>query len=193
MNYLKYIAVTLFFIFPACVFAATLKPEAPDFQKKVKTYYGLISQQKLDQAYAMKDDPKMTLNKFKQLYKDPVDVHPDRFKKIRNNVYSFRVSVLPEDERKVLEYYNVVMELRNGKLKTISAKKIMREVRESVKFNNSLQASIEWDNGFYKVFINKGGIKKLIAGYKGRGIKYVSYSKLKFSKKGLYLISLVAG
>ena len=188
MKYLKYIVAAIFLIFPVVVFAATVKPDALEFQKKVENYYSLISYQKLDEAFAMKDDPKITLDKFKKLYKDPIAATTSNFKKIRKNVYGFEVRVIPKDYKKTIEFYDIVMELRNGKLRTLSTKKIIHRVEERVKFNNSLKASIEWDDGIYKVFINKNGNKKLIVKLKAtESEQYQSYSNLKFSKKGLYL------
>ncbi len=88
----------------------------------IRIYYWRIWHKEFEQAYSMKYKPNYSLKHFKEIYSDIWKIYgPKNFIKIKD-FYKFKVSMI--DNKWVLEVYLVNVKIIDGKIKTLSSKKI---------------------------------------------------------------------
>lgn len=161
----------------------------------IRRYYWLIAGRKFDEAYAMKaPENRGTYEEFLKQYKNVYIANPYDFQKIGGNGYSFLVEY--EDHNEPKTKYGVKMTVADGKLTTT----FVEEFKDK-------SASF----GEYTAFaVNRGGKSQLIL-KKGENEKIVdegdaeynedfsnigevkSFSQIKFSDNGNYLIYTMSG
>lgn len=73
----------------------------------------------------MYEDKKVSFETYKEWYKDTLMANPVEFKKIGDNRYQFEVRY--QDKNQEQELYQVIMEIREGKIIPISSKKNNRK------------------------------------------------------------------
>ncbi|PID87709.1 hypothetical protein CSB07_00095 [Candidatus Gracilibacteria bacterium] len=114
----------------------------------------------------MKYKPNIGFEKFKEIYKEKLLVHPMLYniKEIGINKYKFSVQLIYKNKNGIenrIERYKTVMEVIDGKVKTISVKRIYKEIVERISYGNK-EAYIKWENGVYKVYLKTNGVKKIV-------------------------------
>ncbi len=140
--------------------------------EQISTYYNLISQHKLDEAYAMKYNPSTSLEAFKNTYASfnggtppnwweyfPESISVFNYKKISLDTYAFQVDI---DDNGNISRYNTQMKVsENNKLQTLSVKEISSEIIEEIS-NDDKKAYIEWAKWTYSVYFEEQGQKYLV-------------------------------
>jgi hypothetical protein len=167
-------------------------------RRLIESYYNKIAAKDLEGAFAMKVDPGMSLATFKEMYAEYPFLSIYRINKTGRHTYSFRLMTFPWEKggaqaHQPAELYNVEMEVSDGKLKTISSVEPGNMVLEDIAFDSGLRASIEFGDGFFRVFTVKDGKKKQVAEYDTRDNLYVYVDNLYFSPNGNYLMYQMHG
>jgi len=160
--------------------------------KIIEEYYSYFAYANHDEAYAMKYQPTMSLEAFKNLYLGFPYAQPENFEKHGPHTYSFIVMTLPPTGEKRARYA-VEMEVIDGKLKTYAADLVKTEVLEEITFDDSLSATLEWDDGTYMIFIIKDGVKELASEDDTSEALAIKIKNLKFSPHGKYLTYHIEG
>jgi hypothetical protein len=157
----------------------------------IDSYYGKIYIKDYDEAYAMKINPEMSLDAFKQMYKDFPFVKIAMDKKVAAHTYDFYVMTgYPPNQKGKSELYHVNMEVVGGKLKTNSAVAANNISFEDAKFSAALSAKVVWVDGRMQVVTVKNG-KEVLA--KDFDAAELWPGSLRFSTSGNYLTFEVIG
>ncbi|MFA4890994.1 MAG: hypothetical protein WC604_01395 [Candidatus Gracilibacteria bacterium] len=162
----------------------------------IKKYYGELWVDELEEAYAMKYEPKESFKTFEGWYKNTLYAAPSDFEGLGENKYSFVVDLMEDDGGN--ERYNVTMQVIDGKLKTISSKEITSLMIDAEKvFDSSLKACAKWENGDEKLYVVRNGVEVLADSIVEKSddlsSKFESFEDLKFSKSGRYLMYKIPG
>lgn len=159
----------------------------------IKSYYNKLDNKDYEGAYNMKVDPGMTLDAYKELYKDFSYTVVSKFEKLDDAVFNFQVRTLPLNDQPI-EIYNVTMKVVDGtKLKTASTILLGYGVLEETRYDNNLLATVEWRDGFYRVYVTKFGEKQMVEEYDTRGNLALDIKNLRFSNEGKYLMYDIGG
>jgi hypothetical protein len=133
------------------------------YQHKIRSYYDAISWDRLNDAYAMKYEPEMSLDAFKTIYADFPYANIQDYEKEGDHLFSYIVMTSPNPDTITAERYAVTMEIIDDKLRTESAVLINADTLEDVSYSDNLRATIEWDNGYYRAYVIQHGDKEMIA------------------------------
>ncbi|GEM_PF-2673335 len=160
----------------------------------IDTYYANLSGGKQEDAYKMKVAPGMTLDEFKNLYKDFFGGVARELTKIGPSTYEFTVMTHPNVQGQItlnhknerVELFKVKMQVVDKKLKTLASTKLTSEVLEEVAHGNQ-KATLEWDNGFYKIYVLSDGRKTLASQHDTIDGISLGIRELDFSPNGKYL------
>lgn len=157
----------------------------------IASYYSNISAGKFDEAYNMKISPEMSLGSFKTLYKDFPYTTVYNFHKVAEHTFTFNVRTLPhleaDSEKDLSELYEVKMEVMDGKLKTLTSQLVTQKLLEEAT-NGTVNASLEWDNGIYKIYVYPDGKKTLVSERSTKEGIVLTLQNLRVSQTGKYLI-----
>jgi hypothetical protein len=162
-------------------------------RKLIESYYNTIAAGKLEEAYNMKVDPEMGLEAFKALYKDFSYPMVTDFNKTAVHTFTFSVRTFPnitatESEKSASELYDVKMEVVDGKkLKTLSSKLVTTKLLEETTNGND-NASLEWENGSYKIYVFQNGEKSLAVEHNTKDSISPTLQDLRISPTGKYLM-----
>lgn len=155
----------------------------------IEKYYGLLEDGELEDAYAMKFEPKESFSKFKSWYGNVTSANPHDFTKTGDSRYQFTVEL--NEERGVEGKYQVVMEIIEGKLlKTVSSKEVSSSspnLEEKI-YNSELKAYVKFmDGNKHELYVSRSGVEVLIEALALKGDSY-SIEGLEFSQSGRYLM-----
>lgn len=153
----------------------------------IEKYYGLLEDGKLEDAYAMKFEPKESFKTFKGWYGNVTSANPHDFTKTGDSRYQFLVDL--KEEGGVESKYQVVMEIIEGKLlKTISSKDITSsKVAEENIYSSSLKSySKKIGDNKWEIYLVRNGVEVLVDSMVNE--EYVSMELLGFSNSGKYLM-----
>ncbi len=134
-----------------------------EHKKLIEEYYNNISIWKLEEAYLMKYNPSIKLEWFKKIYNfnDTIMIYVHNYNLVWKNKLNFDVDIW-YDTKDIVERYNTTMEIiPNNKLKTISTKKVEKEVIDELVFNN-IKFIVEWNKWEKILYIEKDWVKKVI-------------------------------
>lgn len=171
------------------------EPEEPEVKKLTKDqeialiekYYGLLEDGKLEDAYAMKFEPKESFKTFKGWYGNVTSANPHDFTKTGDSRYQFLVDLKEEagDGR-----YQVIMEIVEGKLlKTVSSKELSSSVNalEEKIYNSGLKAYVKaLGENSREVHLVRNDVDVLV--YSIVDEDFASIESLNFSNSGRYLM-----
>lgn len=177
-----------------------VQPQKKDFENvtgedaritAIRKYYWLISNGKLDEAYAMETNREESYENFANNYADVYSIEACDFKNVGNNEFSF--SVFREDNNNPIVKYKVNMLVSDGKLKTTFIEKI---VSEEIKSNEYAAFSVI--RGNKACLILKEGDKEIVIDqedvtevnnilYENKPIFHCPFSSIKFSSDSKYL------
>lgn len=156
----------------------------------IRRYYFLVTTGKLREAYEMYIAKKVTFALFQQWYKDTLSANPYQFKKIADTRYSFYVDL--QDNNQPVERYRVVMEVKDDRVNTLSAEKL---IGEEAKFGN-LSAFVKQRQGRNFVVLQQNG-KEYIIDQAGddpiKDIESLRFYDPEFSPRGNYLTYTAVG
>lgn len=170
---------------------SSLKAEEIGYQSVIRAYYSAISNGEFEKAYAMKVDPGMSLEAFKDMYKDFPYSWLSDYQKVGDNTFSFSVVTLDFD-REPAERYDVTMEVMSDKLKTVSANQVSEAVLETIVYDENLKAETVWNNGVYQIVVTRDGDSYVE--YETHEESLAAYlDKVKFSKSGRYITFVERG
>lgn len=139
----------------------TAKISKEDNSDLIYKYYKNIEKWNLAWAYLMKYNPTLSIEDFKKQYKleENTYVSVKGLKEESENKYNFSVDFF--DEINWAERYKTSMEIIDWKLKTISTKKIEKEITEEFKYN-SYRFFIQWDKWSKTLYLEKDWKKEVI-------------------------------
>jgi len=177
------------------VVAEEEEPAVPEVKKLtqdqeialVEEYYDLLEDGKLEDAYAMKFEPKESFKKFEGWYGNVISTNPHDFTKTGDSRYQFSVEL--NEEGGVEGRYQVVMEIIEGKLlKTISSKETYSSSNlEEKVYNSELKAYVKaFGEDSQKIYLVRNGVEVLVDSMFDE--EFVSMELLNFSSSGRYLI-----
>lgn len=153
----------------------------------IEEYYGLLEDGKLEDAYAMKFEPKESFKKFEGWYGNITSANPHDFTKTGDSRYQFTVEL--KEEGGVEGRYQVVMEIIEGKLlKTISSNEIYSSgtMEENI-YSSSLKSySKKIGDNKWEIYLVRNGVEVLVDTMVDE--EFVSMELLGFSDSGKYLM-----
>lgn len=97
----------------------------------IRQYYFYLATQKLEAAYAMYQNQNISFIEFTSWYDQVFNTKIGNIKQINLNTYEFDVDILEQNQP--VSKYRVIMEVKNGKINTLSSEQI---TSDEVKFNN---------------------------------------------------------
>jgi len=154
----------------------------------IEEYYDLLEDGELEDAYAMKFEPKESFKKFKGWYGNVTSANPHDFAKTGDSRYQFSVEL--NEEGGVEGRYQVVMEIVEGKLlKTVSSKETYSSSNlEEKVYSSKLKAYVKFTDGNkHELYVSRNGVEVLV---EALALKDEAYfiNDLEFSQSGRYLM-----
>lgn len=153
----------------------------------IEKYYGLLEDGKLEDAYAMKFEPKESLKTFEGWYGNVTSANPHDFTKTGDSRYQFLVDL---GEGAGDGCYQVIMEIVEGKLlKTISSKELSSSVNalEEKIYNSGLKAYVKaLGENSMEIHLVRNDVDVLA--YSITDEDFASIESLNFSNSGRYLM-----
>jgi hypothetical protein len=153
----------------------------------IEKYYGFVEDGKLEDAYAMKFEPKESFKTFKGWYGNVTSANSHDFTKTGESRYQFLVDLKEEagDGR-----YQVIMEIVEGKLlKTVSSKELSSSVGalEEKIYNSSMKAYVKsLGENSREIHLVRNDVDVLV--YSIVDENFASIESLNFSNSGRYLM-----
>lgn len=153
----------------------------------IKKYYTLLSEEKLEEAFAMRIAEDVSFEEFLSWYKNIEYAIPTDFKDIGDNTYDFSVSY--KETNTDAKNYSVRMSVMEGKIKTLSSKEF--DANE-ITFGDYTAFSVVRGDKIYLI-LKKGEAENIIdvGDYSKRAVETgfaQTFSNLKLSPKENYLM-----
>lgn len=158
----------------------------------IKEYYILLSSGNLQEAYAMRATQDASFKEFSNWYVNIEYAKPDNFKSIGDNTYDFIVNY--KEKGADAKSYSVRMSVINGKVKTASSREF--KAVEAKLGDYTAFSTVRGDKIY--LILKKGDAENIIdiGDYSKKAINsgfFQSFSDLKFSPKGTYLMYGING
>ncbi|MCX6763760.1 MAG: PsbP-related protein [Candidatus Moranbacteria bacterium] len=154
----------------------------------IHKYYSLLSfKESLQEAYNLKLEPEVSFQQFEKWYGNVEIAKTDNLIKIGEGQYKLKVDLIEKDGSG--KRYDVIMQIINGKIKTISSVELKNDISGEVIFSSSLKAYVAWNDGSESVILEANGNKKTIDEIKRPNKEniYLNFKDIIFSKKGFFL------